>query len=154
GAHRAIDRDAVVIEPLAEVDERPDRLVDHRVVELAPGERAVAEPDRHALGLDPDQLAGAQLGDDHPDRVRSGIDRAQRGPLGRHREQASTPDACSRCGSPRERRAIPGERSRSACRSYFLAAGLAALPDPALEPDPEPAAGVAGPALSGIFTLS
>ena len=49
----------MVVEALAEVHERGDRLIDHLVVELAAGERAVAEPHRHALGLDAHELASA-----------------------------------------------------------------------------------------------
>jgi hypothetical protein len=87
GRDRAIDRHAVVIEPLAEVDERGDRLVDRLRIQLAARERVVAEPHRHPLGLDPDQLHRRELGDHDPDRVRAGIDRAE--PQGSHEETLS-----------------------------------------------------------------
>src|SRR5690606_35765462 len=74
GRDRAIDADAVMIEALAESHERGDRLIDQLHVELAAGERVVAEADGDALGLDAHELAAGELGDHDADRVRSGVD--------------------------------------------------------------------------------
>ena len=70
-------RHAVVVEPLAKVDERGDRLIDRRGVELAARERVVAEAHRDALGLDAHELGRAELGDHDADRVRAGVDRTE-----------------------------------------------------------------------------
>ena len=51
----------MAIEQLAEVDERADRLVDRAAGQFTDGERAVAEPHRDPLGLDPDQRAAGRV---------------------------------------------------------------------------------------------
>src|SRR5678816_4963935 len=71
-------RHAVMVEALAEVHERLDRLVHDVVVELAARERTVAEAHGNALCLDPEQLVRPQLRDDHADRIRPRVDRSER----------------------------------------------------------------------------